>query len=746
MRNIGKVKAKIQHSRADSQEAFILTAEPGRGSGQTARVRLPEQARASEGALQSLLRKLVRPAGQERGKSMEFEDREARAKRGRGSTGDALTSSLAGFRQGLTHFRTSVGKIETGQRAAAKYDYINREGKYEKGREEADHMESGNMPEWAKDQPREYWEAADKHERENGRLFVNSEFALPRELDKQQQIALAREQVQSMARTKDGQPLPYSFAIHDSNGTNPHFHIIISERGLDGQERTPETWFKKAPKGAKKTTDLQRREWVMETRVEWCECANRHLALIGSQTRLDPRSYKEQGIDQMPTVHVGYTDPKRPYIRKVRQERNEFIQLANKIPEASKAVEKAEKQVQELAAVLLEIEARAEAEKAAGLVQAQEQRPATPRQVHDQVQHDQAKHQAPARSSEQAEIHAPERARIPAEGVKAWRQEDAGGLGATPPVQRGEPSGAAVQQGAALPHHGQDLKAQEQQQRQSEEAKLAQDYRRFDERLEKAGVLERAKYAVGIGPLAKEEKELAARKAALAEEKRKRALPQEVANGRDSTRARGEGPERGRAGQEHGTRSGADGAANDGRLPRDRTAPEASRKGHGGLGEGDRQGRDNRGEGLPAAGRDEGRSPEPRVEELSTRDRLGLDAGDRGSLLRLRGVVERVQSASRELQDSGRGHGSVVEGIDQDAARRNDGQGREVQKPQPAQAVAKKAPEQEQGKELSNQQKGHVEGLKPEALKREMLTPQQQRVLDRELAKKREREGRGRGR
>lgn len=698
---------------------------------------------------------------------MEYGEKEPRARRGRGNSGDALASFSHGFRSGasgftsgLTHFHTSVGSRTTGQSAAAKLDYINREGKYEKGREKADYMESDNLPEWAKDQPREYWEAADKHERENGRLFVNSEFALPRELDKQQQIALAREQVQSMARTKDGQPLPYSFAIHDANGKNPHFHAIISERALDGKARTPETWFKRHPIGALKTRDLKDPEWVKDTRKDWCERANRHLALIGSQSRLDHRTLKEQGIDRVPTVHVGYTDPKRPHVRKARQEANEGIREANKAPEARKTLAQAEKKLAALQNTLREIEARAEAEKAAALVKAQEQRPATPRQVqdrarpesqaHDQVQHDQAKHQAqsqaPARSSEQAEIHAPERARIPAEDARARRHEDAGGLGATPPVQRGEPSGAAVQQGAALPHHGQDLEAQEQQQRQSEEAKLSQDYQRFDKRFEKAGVLERAKFAIGIGPLAKEEKELAARKAALAEEKRKRALPQEVANGRDSTRARGEGPERGRAGQELGTRSGADGAAHDGRLPLDRTAPEASRKGHGGLGEGDRPGRDNRGESLPAAGRDEGRSPEPRVEELSTRDRLGLDAGDRGSLLRLRGVVERVQSASRELQDSGRGHGSVVEGIDQGAARRNDGQGREVQKPQPAQAIAKKPQAQEQGQELSNQQKAHAEGLKPEERKLQMLTPQQQRVLDRELAKKREREGRGRGR
>ena len=40
------------------------------------------------------------------------------------------------------------------------------------------------MPEWAEEDPRSYWKAADEHERVNGRLFREVEFALPRELTK----------------------------------------------------------------------------------------------------------------------------------------------------------------------------------------------------------------------------------------------------------------------------------------------------------------------------------------------------------------------------------------------------------------------------------------------------------------------------------------------------------------------------------------------------------------------------------
>ena len=35
-------------------------------------------------------------------------------------------------------------------------------------------------PKWAEDDPQKYWAAADAHERANGRLYREVEFALPR--------------------------------------------------------------------------------------------------------------------------------------------------------------------------------------------------------------------------------------------------------------------------------------------------------------------------------------------------------------------------------------------------------------------------------------------------------------------------------------------------------------------------------------------------------------------------------------
>ena len=49
------------------------------------------------------------------------------------------------------------------------------------------------MPLWAIDSPRDFWQAADNHERANGRLYLEIEFALPVELTEETRKHLAHE-------------------------------------------------------------------------------------------------------------------------------------------------------------------------------------------------------------------------------------------------------------------------------------------------------------------------------------------------------------------------------------------------------------------------------------------------------------------------------------------------------------------------------------------------------------------------
>ena len=65
----------------------------------------------------------------------------------------------------IYHLHASTGSRQGGQSASAKADYIQREGKYDRGDDEVAHTESGHMPEWAADEPNDYWQAADGIER-----------------------------------------------------------------------------------------------------------------------------------------------------------------------------------------------------------------------------------------------------------------------------------------------------------------------------------------------------------------------------------------------------------------------------------------------------------------------------------------------------------------------------------------------------------------------------------------------------
>ena len=107
------------------------------------------------------------------------------------------------------HLKVSMGSRSGGQSACAKSDYIEREGRYEQDREELEHRESGNMPEWAKDDPRSYWEAADEHERANGQLYREVQFALPKELSEDERRELASGFAK---RLTEGERLPYTLA------------------------------------------------------------------------------------------------------------------------------------------------------------------------------------------------------------------------------------------------------------------------------------------------------------------------------------------------------------------------------------------------------------------------------------------------------------------------------------------------------------------------------------------------------
>ena len=221
------------------------------------------------------------------------------------------------------HLKVSVGSRAGGQSALAKSEYIEREGRFEQDWEELEHRESENMPEWAEEDPRSYWEAADEYERANGRLYREVQFALPKELSEDERRELASGFAK---RLTEGERLPYTLAIHRGDGENPHAHLMFSERANDGIERTVEQWFKrynrKEPEkgGARKSrVAVPPRTWLEQTREVWEREANEVLDRAGYGKRIDRRSLAERRdeaersgdlelaaeLSREPNVHLG---------------------------------------------------------------------------------------------------------------------------------------------------------------------------------------------------------------------------------------------------------------------------------------------------------------------------------------------------------------------------------------------------------------------------------------------------------
>ena len=216
-------------------------------------------------------------------------------------------------RGAIYHLNVRTGSRSKGQSARAAAAYIQREAEYSRDRETTDELlytESGHMPAWAEADPTTYWDAADLHERANGRLFQRVEVALPTALTTAEQRELA---VGFARHLTDNEQLPYTLAIHAGEGTNPHGHLLMSERTTDGLERAPEQWFRRdnaaEPEqgGARKTTALHSKAWLVETRKAWAEETNQALERAGHEIRIDHRSYAEQGIERLPGLHLGPT-------------------------------------------------------------------------------------------------------------------------------------------------------------------------------------------------------------------------------------------------------------------------------------------------------------------------------------------------------------------------------------------------------------------------------------------------------
>ena len=225
------------------------------------------------------------------------------------------------------------------------------------------------LPEYA---PQEWqdreklWNAVEKVETaKDSRLAREFVVALPIELSREQQIELLQDFIREQF-VSDG--MCADAAIHDTDGHNPHAHILLTVRPLDergkwqyktekeylcmrnGEERgftaaefksaQNDGWEKQYPykvgkkkvymtPSAAEAQELIRadkhpkstrygrqnpiserwnsEELLVSWRVAWADVTNRYLESAGREERIDHRSNAARGLDEIPTIHEGVT-------------------------------------------------------------------------------------------------------------------------------------------------------------------------------------------------------------------------------------------------------------------------------------------------------------------------------------------------------------------------------------------------------------------------------------------------------
>ena len=225
------------------------------------------------------------------------------------------------------------------------------------------------LPEYA---PQEWqdreklWNAVEEVETaKDSRLAREFVVALPIELSREQQIELLQDFIREQF-VSDG--MCADAAIHDTDGHNPHAHILLTVRPLDergkwqyktekeylcmrnGEERgftaaefksaQNDGWEKQYPykvgkkkvymtPSAAEAQELIRadkhpkstrygrqnpiserwnsEEQLVSWRVAWADVTNRYLESAGREERIDHRSNAARGLDEQPTIHEGVT-------------------------------------------------------------------------------------------------------------------------------------------------------------------------------------------------------------------------------------------------------------------------------------------------------------------------------------------------------------------------------------------------------------------------------------------------------
>lgn len=200
------------------------------------------------------------------------------------------------------YLNVKVGKLNMG---LPHFNYIFREEKYNV-REDLIYTDFGNMPEWAKDDPKIFWEAVQEFEKRTP--YKEYVLALPEEFTHSENIKLVDEFIQKQF----GDKIPFSYAIHEKKSTleeghkNIHAHIMFSERQIEhDRPLNKEQFFKRYSEnqrgeitgGYKKDrrfSGSERKKFLYETREFFADLQNKYYKKNGFDIKVSHKTLAEQ--------------------------------------------------------------------------------------------------------------------------------------------------------------------------------------------------------------------------------------------------------------------------------------------------------------------------------------------------------------------------------------------------------------------------------------------------------------------
>ncbi|WP_288142599.1 MobA/MobL family protein, partial [Mesorhizobium sp.] len=156
-----------------------------------------------------------------------------------------------------------------------------------------------------------FWNKVEAFEkRVDAQLAKDLTIALPLELSVEQNIALVRDFVEKHILSEG---MVADWVYHDNPG-NPHIHLMTTLRPLTedgfGAKKVAVIGDDGQPL-RNKTGKIVYELWAGDAqdfnafRDGWFERQNHHLVLNGIALQVDGRSYEKQGIELVPTIHVG---------------------------------------------------------------------------------------------------------------------------------------------------------------------------------------------------------------------------------------------------------------------------------------------------------------------------------------------------------------------------------------------------------------------------------------------------------